>query len=280
MNHRIMFFISLIVIVVGVIGIWVFVSGEPAAPATTAVNTQDSTKRRLTVAVAKTDLTHGHIIRSEDYQLSEISVEENSDLASLDISALNTGSLRGYRLKSSIKAESYIVANMLESFDSPDYVLNSLHNDEMTYSFPIKATNSYLLNSLAVGDEVALYLRMLEVSNDSRMKAQIGLESGGGSPNKSDKYVLSRLISPLTVLRMPKVDLSGGLLSKDDDVLGYIQLKAKTKDLEFIHTVEKVGELLLLPAKGGSEDGKIRLDTLLPQLRTIKEIRGSHRAQG
>lgn len=273
MNHRMMFFISLTVIAVGVIGIFVFVGGEPAkTDGTAVVSTQDSPKRRVVLAMAKTDLSSGHIIKPEDYQLSEITVEDGSDLIGLDISALKTGSLRGYLLKSSIKAESYIVADMLESPDSPGYVLNSLGADEMTYSFPVRASNSYLLDSLSPGDEVALYLRMLEVSKDKRMKSEVGLESSNSSGSGSEKYVLSRLISPLTILRMPKADSKKEL--RPDEVIGYIQLRAKTQDLEFIHTVEKAGELLLLPVKGGSKAGKIRLDSLLPQLRTIKEIRG------
>ena len=273
MNHRMMFFVSLIVIAVGVVGILVFAGGEPnPTTGTSTVTTQDPSKRRIVLAVAKTDLVNGHIIKPEDYQISELTVEENSDLISLDISGLNSGSLRGYLLKSSINAESYIVADMLDSPDSPGYVLNSLGTDEMTYSFPVRISNSYLLDSLSPGDEVVLYLRMLEVSKDKRMKSEVSIESGSSSAGGSDKYVLSRLISPLTILRMPKVDIKKEL--RGDEVLGYIQLRAKTRDLEFIHTVEKAGELLLLPVKGGSEAGKIRLDSLLPQLRTIKEIRG------
>ncbi|SUB81319.1 Uncharacterised protein [Pragia fontium] len=275
MNHRVMFFISLIVIAVGVMGMIVQSGGDsPQVSEEPTVEAKPSSQRTIMLAKAKIELSSGYILGANDYELNEVTVEGNSDLIRLDISALNTGTLRGYLVKSPIKTGSYIESGMLEGPDSPGYILDSLGENEMTYNFPVRLDNSYLLDSLAVGDDVALYLRMLEVSKDSRMKSEVGLESSsGGGAGQSDQYVLSRLISPLTVLSIPpKVEISPSLRS--DEIIGFIQLRARTRDLEFIHTVEKAGELLLLPVHGGTEAGKIRLDSLLPQLRTIKQIRG------
>lgn len=271
MNHRTMFFISLVVIAVGIVGMIVRSDDAPAvkdAPPQVA-DSPSARQKTITLATARADLLNGHVIGADDYEINEITVDEKSDLVRLDISSLNAGSLRGFLLNGSVKAGSYLPASMLESPDTLGFALNSLRSDETIYHYQVKAANGYLLDSVRGGDEVALYLRMLEVPKDKRIKSNVGVESSVDAGGKNGKYVLSRLVSPLTVLKVQKRETN-----QNDDVVGYLQLKASTHDLELIYTVEKVGDLLILPVSGGTATGKIELDSLLPQLKTIKEIRG------
>ena len=271
MNHKTMFFISLVVIAVGIVGMIVRSGDAPdvkEAPPQTA-DSPRSQQKTITLATARVDLPSGHVLGAEDYEINEITVDEKSDLVRLDVSSLNADSLRGFLLNGSVKAGSYLPAPMLESPNTVGFALNSLRSNETIYQYPVKAVNGYLLDSIRGGDKVSLYLRMLEVPKDKRIKSNVGVVSSTDAGGKSGKYVLSRLISPLTVLKVQRREAS-----QSDDVVGYLQLKANTHDLELIYTVEKVGDLLILPVGGGTETGKIELDSLLPQLKTIKEIRG------
>lgn len=90
------------------------------------------------------------------------------------------------------------------------------------------------------------------------------------------KYVLSKLSEPLSILQIDKdkkVKSSGRSYGQAQPV-GTIVLRMNRKQLADLRVVEEVGDILLFPAANGQGNVKVRMDDVLPQFRSVKELRG------
>ena len=276
MNHRVLFFLSVTVIVIGLAGI--FIQGRHAddvgAPQT--VSTGVKTKS-ITIAETLRDLKPHDIIEVKDYRLRTIEVAQDSQ-DERDIAAMGSSDLNGFLVRNHIAKHSAIVAKAVESPLSKTFLLHSLKKNELPYGYLVRPQEEYLLSSLSVGDKVALYIRIAEVdkSRDAKVGAATpdGVGSGTGSTNK--KYALGRIRGPLSILDVQREEKKGETNAFDSDkYVGKIVLRMDQKQLADLRVVEKSGEILLFPAEDGmGNKQKINMDEVLPQFKTIKELRG------
>jgi len=277
MNHRTLFFLSITAIAVGVTGIFLQQKGE--APEPKQQVTVENVSRTILVAEAIHDLQAGEILSPQDYKIATLKASSTiSDPR--DISSIPGGNLRGYLVTETIKKGSGITLPMLLSPTHPDYAKRSLRVNEMPYAFPVSAPDNYLLSSTRAGDKLALYIRIKEIERGKT--EMVGLASEGSSSSyrtQTPKYVVTRIFEQVTVLdskRFSSAKEGENAYSMSNKIVGTIVLRLNQKQLAILRTIETSGQLFLLPDSQDKQSIKrISMDDVLPQLRSIKELRGS-----
>lgn len=276
MNHRTLFFLSITAIAVGVTGIFLQQKGE--APEPKQQVTVENVSRTILVAEAIHDLQAGEILSPQDYKIATLKASSTiSDPR--DISSIPGGNLRGYLVTETIKKGSGITLPMLLSPTHPDYAKRSLRVNEMPYAFPVSAPEDYLLSSTRAGDKLALYIRIKEIERGKT--EMVGLASEGSSSYRAQtpKYVVTRIFEQVTVLdskRFFSAREGENAYSTNNKIVGTIVLRLNQKQLAMLRTIETSGQLFLLPDSQDKQSIKrISMDEVLPQLRSIKELRGS-----
>ncbi|MFS7242152.1 pilus assembly protein CpaB [Serratia proteamaculans] len=275
MNNRVIFFISIIVIGVGISGI-VLQEHQPKNEIQKEKNVES--EHTILIAQALKNLQPYDIISPADYKV--ISVNAPKDITDpRDITSVSDSSIRGYLVRNNISKDSYLSLSMLEAPSSPDFAKHSLRPDEMPYSLSVSNSDDYLLSSTYTGDKVSLYIRLTEV--DKTKKNNVGLvpEGSASADKELKKFVVSRIFKEITVLESKrfKVDENNkqSQYGREDTPIGVIVLRLNQKQLAELRVIEKAGELFIFPEGGDSQAiSKIRMDDVLPQFRSVKELRG------
>lgn len=275
MNNRVIFFISIVVIGVGIAGI-VLQERQPNNEIKKEKNVVS--EHTILIAQALRDLQPYDIISPTDYKV--ISVSAPKDVTDpRDITSVSDSSIRGYLVRNNISKDSYLSLSMLEAPSSADFAKHSLRSDEMPYSLPISNSDDYLLSSTYTGDKVSLYIRLTEV--DKTKKNNVGLvpEGSASADKELKKFVVSRIFKEITVLESKrfKVDENNkqSQYGREDAPIGVIVVRLNQKQLAELRVIEKAGELFIFPDGGDSQTiSKIRMDDVLPQFRSVKELRG------
>jgi len=277
MNHRVIFCLSILVIGVGIAGI--FVQKNQPAVEKTPVETKVDMGRSIMVAQAMRDLSPYDILSPDDFKITEMKVSSDSN-DSRDISSASNGNVRGYLVKNNVSKGSYLSLGVIEAPNSPTFARHSLQSDEMPYSFPIKPIDDYLLSSTYAGDKLSIYIRLTEDGKDKQSISEIvsasSANSGSGNVNK---YVLNRIFSQVTVLESQRFEQDKKDKPKytnDSIPVGVIVVRLNQRQLAELRVVEKAGDVLLLP-ENGAEPAVVnmRVAEVLPQTRSIKELRGT-----
>ncbi|MGQ8774475.1 pilus assembly protein CpaB [Serratia sp. NA_112.1] len=275
MNNRVIFFISIVVIGVGITGIFLQ-NRQPNNEIQKEKNVES--EHTILIAQALRDLKPYDIINPSDYKV--ISVSAPKDINDpRDITSVPDSSIRGYLVRNNIGKDDYLSLSMLEAPSSPDFAKHSLRADEMPYSLPISNSDDYLLSSTFTGDKVSLYIRVTEV--DKTKKNNIGLvpEGSVSADKELKKFVVSRIFKEITVLESKrfKVDKSNDQpqYGRENTPIGVIVIRLNQKQLAELRVIEKAGEIFIFPEGGDSKAiKKLRMDDVLPQFRSVKELRG------
>ncbi|KKM53337.1 hypothetical protein [Yersinia pestis] len=289
MNRKFLILFSLLIVAIGISGILLNPDKEIPELLT---QTEKRKERNIVLAQTRHDLTAGTLISKEDYSLQNITVDESSDLVKNDLShghridgdsiaddRTHDHKLDGHLLKNNILAGSYIIDEMLISPDSREFSRLNLKHGEIIYKFYITEKNEYLLNTLNPGDFLSFQLLTLETNKTKGMENGIAIDSKSMSSKQRQKYSLNNVIPDMPILSIKTYspeELSVKKNNKNNKTeeysLGYIEVIMKIQDLEFIHTVEKAGEVFLTPKSGDHK--RIDLDDIIPTLQTIRELRG------
>ncbi len=97
MNHRMLFFLSIIVIAVGIAGIFV----QKKTPEVTEVKPVPQASHTIMVAEAIRELKPYDILNRDDYKITSIEISKESK-DRRDISSLDNGDLQGYLIRHNI----------------------------------------------------------------------------------------------------------------------------------------------------------------------------------
>ncbi|QHM73460.1 pilus assembly protein CpaB [Mixta intestinalis] len=275
MNHRMIFFLSIIVIGVGIAGI-VLQKNQTPTKQSVASEQKVNKSKVIIVAEAKRDLKAHDILRPEDYQLK--SVEINSTGHDIrDISSVSTNGLDGFLLLNNLSKDSAILPEMVESPNSKDFIYRSLRSDELTYAYTVLPQEDYLLSSLSRGQQVSIYIRLTEVERDKKNAVGLVSEGNSASSKQLKKFAISKVTEPLTILDIRKEEKKDDQRKSynRDEPVGSIILRMNQKQLARLRVVEKAGDILLFPAdKSIANYEKFRMDEVLPQFGSIRELRG------
>lgn len=298
MNRKFLILFSLLIVAIGISGILLNPDKEIPKLLT---QTEKRKERNIVLAQTRHDLTAGRLISKEDYSLQNIIVDESSDLVKNDLShghRIDSDSidgdsidgdrtaddrthdhrLDGHLLKNNILAGSYITDEMLISPSSREFSRLNLKHGEIIYKFYITEKNEYLLNTLNPGDVLSFQLLTLETNKTKGMENGIAIDSKSMNSKQRQKYSLNNVIPDMPILSIKtyspeELSVKNNKNNKTEAyALGYIEVIMKIQDLEFIHTVEKAGEVFLTPKSG--DHRRIDLDDIIPTLQTIRELRG------
>lgn len=288
MNRKFLILFSLLIVAIGISGI--LLNPDKDMPEL-LTQTEKRKERNIVLAQTRHDLTAGRLISKKDYSLQNITVDESSDLVKNDLShghringdstddnKINDHRLDGHLLKNNILAGSYITDEMLISPSSREFSRLNLKHGEIIYKFYITEKNEYLLNTLNPGDVLSFQLLTLETNKTKGMENGIAIDSKSMNSKQRQKYSLNNVIPDMPILSIKtyspeELSVKNNKNNKTEAyALGYIEVIMKIQDLEFIHTVEKAGEVFLTPKSG--DHRRIDLDDIIPTLQTIRELRG------
>ncbi|TPW42150.1 pilus assembly protein CpaB [Mixta tenebrionis] len=269
------FFLSIIVIGVGIAGIVLQKNQAPTKK--TVVSAQQENKSKvIVVAEATRDLQAHDILRPDDYQLR--SVEINKDANDIrDISSVSASGLDGFLLLNNLSKDSAILPEMVASPNSKDFIYRSLKSDELTYAYPVMQQEDYLLSSLSRGQKVSIYIRLAEIEKDKTNSVGLVSEGNSGTSKQMKKFSLSKVTDALTILDVKKEEKKEDQRKSynRDEPVGSIILRMNQSQLAKLRVVEKAGDILLFPADDNIANyEKYRMDEVLPQFGSVRELRG------
>lgn len=274
MNHKILFFLSLFVIAVGITGI-VMQKKEPVTDDNVPAVYHGGTKKVIAIAETLREIKPHQILNAGDYQIRTLEIDEASqDIR--DISLLGTNNLNGYLVLNHLPANSAILPDRVEAPGSQTFVLHSLKENEMPYSYRVRAQDESLLTSLAVGDEVTLYIRLIENEKGQIINAGALSEMSAAPNSANSNYAISRICGPLSIIEIKKDKYQGEKRGYEhDETVGSIVLRASREQLADLRVAEKAGEILLFPTDSEKEgDKKLSMNEVLKQFRAVKQLRG------
>ena len=252
MNYRVLFLVSLVILVVGVIGLVVFPSGSgeetPQAEIagqpddTSAPAVEKPAERLITVAQLKRDIAQGTLLQAGDYELSELNVAEDSPLINNDLKSFfetsKTQSLQGYLMAESVKAESFITPAMVISPKDPRFLVSSLDpKQEVAYRIYVQPPERYILDTVNSGSYVSIYSQ----------------QNNGDSENNGERMDLVKLADNLLVLQVNiyEAQTEGNQGTENDnfrrDYLGYVNVKINAEQVKSLYTLDKTAKLIVLP---------------------------------
>ncbi|HDL8356379.1 TPA: tight adherance operon protein, partial [Yersinia enterocolitica] len=70
------------------------------------------------------------------------------------------------------------------------------------------------------------------------------------------------------------LEINGKNRKTEEMLIGYIDVIIDMQDLDLIYLAEISGEIILTPTIGDEDDKSKHLYDILPELRTIRELRG------
>lgn len=282
MNHRVLFILSIVVIVVGIGGILIQnTQHQPVEDHKSESTRELASEQEIMVAEALRDLKPYDILTTEDYRL--ISMKISSTMKDYrDISSLSNGGLVGALLRSHVaKGASIIPAEIISSTD-PSFISASLREGEVPFSLPILPDEDYILSTTRSGDKMDVYIRLIEVERNKKNDVGLMDEGSSGAAKNTPQYATMRLLNNVTVLESKRFEKNkkegqekNRFTHEKEDPIGSITLRLNQRQVVELMTVAKTGELFLLPDGGAESAGsKVRMDEILPQFRPVKELRG------
>lgn len=276
MNRKFLLLFSILIIAIGITGILTSV-GDNEKETNNLMKQNKEKEVIISLVQAARDLSAGTLLDKADYTMKKIAVPESSVLMKHDISEVSN--INSYLLKSNIVIGSYITKDMLISPDNDEFIHLSLQKDQIIYKFSIWQQDEYLLNTLKIGDNISLQLRILETDKNKGVRSEITINTK--NMNNNSNYSLNEIISNMKVVRIKKY--SAEELSEknnknqktNETPKGYISVIIKTKDLNRIRLVEKSGDIFLTPSHNIEDNTKHNnLYEIIPKLRTTRELRG------
>ncbi|OON42166.1 hypothetical protein BTJ39_03175 [Izhakiella australiensis] len=274
MNQRVLFFLSITVIAVGIAGIFIqrYQHSEPQAEVM-----QTTGLKVITIAEATRRLHPYELLQAEDYKIRTLEVD-NTKEDIRDLSSLSSLNLNGYLVRNNIAEGTAIMPALIEAPTSKTFIMHSLRGNELPYSYLVKPKEAYLLSALKVGNQVSLFIRITEIERGKKNGVSFEPDSGGaGSGNTLRKFALSPVLGGLSILdiQQDKTKEEKNYVADPDAPVGRIVLRMNQEQLADLRVVEKAGEIILFPAEGSQEKNKKKeMDEVLPQFRAIKELRG------
>ncbi|RWR03307.1 hypothetical protein ED28_03145 [[Pantoea] beijingensis] len=293
MNQRILFFLSITIIAVGIVGIALQKKPQPEEEAVVPSSSQP-VEHTILIAKSLRSIKSGDTLERSDYQM--IPVKVSSELNDpRDISSLSASDgLRGFMVKNDLKKDEVIIPSSVVSPNSPDFMKEMLSENEMPYAFPVKEIDDYLLSTLRVGDKVSLYIKIKETDRYKESRVVLDetpFNNEGSGSRRTDKntqplYTINQIFEQLTVLeskRKEKDENSNeSRYGTNSSYAGTIILRLNKEQLAKLRVIENVGEIFLLPAGSRTDKSlkRIRMDEVLPMLRSKREIRSLKEVRG
>lgn len=236
MNYRVLFFISFLILAMGLSGLFFMLPEEsPNTPQQQTASEKNAPKSQISILIAQTtrQIPQGTLLQAEDYALSELTVDSDDARANFDLKAWlannENSSLQGYLAKQTLQAGSFLSPDLLLSPQHPDYLLSSLDPmQEVAYRIYIKAENGYIFDTLRAGSHVS-----------------VGSQQIAGGKNNKERTELIKLVGDTVVLQSKIYGQDEKLM--DRNIVGYISVKLNAQQLQKFYSLPGGANLILFP---------------------------------
>lgn len=244
MNYRILFITAFLILVIGIVGIIYMPSGEPepqqvaetqqpqaSEPAQPAPEPKKSAdEKTILIATAQQNLSVGHILQTQDFQLSEQQVAENDPAVANDLSELlkDNTPLQGFTLAQAVAKGAAITPEVAVSPNSDKFLSYTLDpSQEVGYQACIKAQDSDSLATMQAGSDVSVYVF---------------------NPNENRQARFAPLFSKVKLLKLVKTPVSED--DKEAPSCVYTaQLKLLLAQVKTLYALKGEPRFLLLPVE-------------------------------
>lgn len=244
MNYRALFLVSILIIVIGLFGLWMMPSGTEETTDSSVQTTappEEAPKNEKVIMVAQInrDINQGTLLQAGDYVLNELKVTEDSPLVANDLKPMIETSkvqgLQGYVIAESVKSGSFLSPNTVVSPEDPRFLKFTLDpKQEVAYRIYVKAPERYLLDTLSSGEYVSIYSQQQD-------------------PN-SQKMNLFKVLDHILVLQVNtfnQTDENDSGAQNDiysRDHVGYISIKTNASNVKNFYALDREAKLIALPS--------------------------------
>lgn len=232
--------INMIMIIVGIVGMFLFFSTNNGNK---QIYTQKPAMENITVITATKKLKKGIYLSPGNYKLKTLTVQVNSnDAKQFSV----THPVEGWLISSEVEEGSYIPVSSLVKPGSAEYIHQSLSPGSVIYDLPIRGSDGYLFHNTSVGDGIDVYLSygLKKIKNDSA--------SGGGViPTISSTGIDNKHFK---------------ILLKDKKILSMNRPKS---------TANKIKDSLSPSTDKSSNEGFISIELSPSELKTLKGLDGA-----
>lgn len=251
MKFKIVFALSAMLIGIGLVGLARQQQPAPTSPDIPVVTAPSSVEKTEMPAnaLARKALRKGDILGADDY----ISGDKN---------------LEGYLVLKSVAEGVPLLADVIESPESPTYLAHSLSGEMLPWGYEVNKKESYLLSSLRIGDNVSIALRYTDLAHD--VQAYTSDTTSGKTGSK--RYIVKNIVDNAQIISIRKEPNAVDSSRSNDEVYGSVIVRLTQRQFKTIKVVEKQGEILLFSSNG--TNGSINSVDILPEKHVIKELRG------
>ncbi|WP_386695785.1 flp operon protein C [Lonepinella sp. MS14435] len=241
MNYRILFFISFLILAVGLGGLFLIPSSNESDSdvglenQTTEIKEQGKEQKLITTAVLTRNVTKGSLLQAEDYTLSDLTVDIDSPLVDKDVKSWIDNSanhsLQGFLMSENLTKDSFLSKDNIISPDDTRFLLSSVDGKrEVAYRIYVKPEDAYLLDTVLAGGSVSIFGQQTAKGFDS-----------------ADRNELIKVIDNVLVLYTKKFSDNEIQRSDSKDFAGYITVKVEADQVQNAYSVAKESKLIVLP---------------------------------
>lgn len=266
MNYRILFFISILILIIGLGGLIMM----PSQQTTSEINSEpvqtEPEKKAIKVAVAVNSLPAGTILKDGDYQVSEMQVEADSSLISEDVSEAltrNNNSLNGLLISEATINGRFLPPQNLISPTDERFLFYTVGKGEVIYRVYIRNEHQFALDTLKSGDIVGLF----------------ALQKDFGADN-SEQMRFDPVLQNLEVVKIDRFNKNANADGEDNnnnnasteelkDYAGYVSIRMDANKVKEVLSLTRSRSLLVLPQ---SED--VIRKSINQRGLTIRSLRG------
>lgn len=263
MNYRVLFLISLLVLAVGLGGLFMMPSQtnnvESTQPATSQTVVVE--KKTIKMAMANQDMPAGAILKQGDYQINELQVEEESPLIADDVTDLlaqNSESLNGFLISDKASNGRFLAKATLISPTDERFLFYTVGKDEVVYRVYIRLEHQFALDTLKSGDIVGIFAQQKDFNSD----------------NADENRRFDKILQNLEVVKIDrfsdnKVEGEPEKPEALKDYAGYVSVRMKADKVKELLTLTKSRALVVLPEGDATYDEVINKRGL-----SIRSLRG------
>lgn len=272
--------VYIMMILVGIVGIFIFSNNEPDTDVQPLTNIkQEEATIEVQRVEAIDDLTQGKILTADDYRINSIKKKESEVTPAEKKAIEGLENITGWALKSDLIGGAMITLNDVAKPGTTEYFELFLLPGNVVYTFTLQSNENYLLDNVRAGAGVDIYLIYgREIGRD--MKESIISPPSSVTGRKLKKVIANKRVLAINKAKRKEKD---GIYTFAEGSQVIVELN--NDDVKILKGLEIGTKLALFPVSDNSEQ-ELTLDTLL-QLQEIDFINsvpilpeGNYPAQG
>lgn len=256
MNYRVLFLISILILLVGLGGLFMMPNQVENSGSSQTVSTEIAEKRNIKMAMASKDLPAGAILKQQDYQINELQVEENSPLINDDVSDLlaqNSNALDGFLISEKAANGRFLPKESLISPTDERFLFYTVGKDEVVYRVYIRLENQFVLDTLKSGDLVGIFAHQKNFTKG----------------NSEEERRFDKILQNLEVVKIDRFTEENKAPDEFKDYAGYVSVRMKAEKVKELLSLTQSRSLLVLPQEHITNE-----ETLNKRGLSIRALRG------